>query len=163
MSEIDVLYYSALTPMTDFSLWESQNYFQHSDILLKRFMKQIVSTCLFLLVSLCVKSQAVTLAITDCNVITMQSNIVLHHQTILISNDNVLRILPSTQWANSQNIRTVDGSGKYVVPSLADMHIHVNEYSNWVFDILLSYGVTTIRVMAGNEASLKWRDSVKIT
>lgn len=123
-------------------------------------MKKIVSTCLLLLIFFRVNSQVVTLAITNCHVITMQSDRVLYHQTILISNDKILRILPSTQWVNNQNIKTIDGTGKYVIPALADMHIHINEYSQWVFDMLLSYGVTTIRVMSGNEASLKWRDSV---
>lgn len=116
--------------------------------------------CLLLLSFSYVKSQEATLAITNCNVITMKSDKVLHHKTILISNDKILKIVPATQWSNKENITTINGSGKYIIPALAEMHIHANEYSNWIFDMLLSYGVTTIRVMAGNEAVLKWRDSV---
>lgn len=106
------------------------------------------------------ESQEISLAITNCNVISMKSDKVLYHKTILISNDKILKIIPAGSWNNNQNIKTIDGSGKYVIPALADMHIHVNQYSNWVFPLLLKYGVTTIRVMAGNEAVLQWRDSV---
>lgn len=123
-------------------------------------MKTLVSTCLFLVSFFFAKTQEITLAITDCNVITMTSDKVLYHQTILISNDKILKILPASQWVNKNNITSIDGTGKYIIPALSEMHIHVNQYSNWVFPLLLSYGVTTIRVMSGNDAVLKWRDSV---
>jgi hypothetical protein len=123
-------------------------------------MKSIVLIPLCLLSFSSVESQEITLAITNCNVIPMRSNKVLRHQTILISNDKIFKILPTTQWANRSNVPSIDGTGKYIIPALSEMHIHVNEYNNWMFAMLLSYGVTTIRVMAGNEAVLKWRDSV---
>jgi hypothetical protein len=124
-------------------------------------MKGTCIFCLTLMLSLSVRSQEITLAITDCNVIPMKSDAVLYHQTILISNDKILKILPAKEWVDKKNTRTINGSGKYVIPALADMHIHANQYSNWIFPLLLSYGVTTIRVMSGNEAVLKWRDSVR--
>ena len=108
-----------------------------------------------------VQAQEVTQAIINCNVITMKNDQVLQHQTILIANDKILKILPASQWINDQRIAVIDGSNRYVMPGLCDMHIHVNMYSNWIFDLLLSYGITTIRVMAGSEAVLQWRDSVK--
>ena len=123
-------------------------------------MKPIVLIPLCLLSFSSIESQEITLAITNCNVIPMTSNKVLRHQTILISNDKILKILPTAHWVNRSNVTSIDGTGKYVIPALSEMHIHVNEYSNWMFAMLLSYGVTTIRVMAGNEAVLKWRDSI---
>ncbi|MBL7697812.1 MAG: amidohydrolase family protein [Chitinophagaceae bacterium] len=102
----------------------------------------------------------ITLAITGCNVITMNSEGVLKNQTILISQDKIVAILPADQWGNKQDIETIDGRGRYVIPALTDMHIHVNKYSDWMFPLLLLYGVTTIRVMGGSEAVLNWRDSV---
>lgn len=123
-------------------------------------MKPVISLYLLLLAFSGTQSQAITLAITDCNVITMKSNTVLRHRTILISGDKIVTVVPAAAWVNKDNVATIEGSGRYVMPALAEMHIHVNEYSNWVFDLLLAYGVTTIRVMAGSEAVLKWRDSV---
>jgi adenine deaminase len=124
-------------------------------------MNTILSIVLTFLLFTRTESQEITLAITNCNVITMVSSTVLKHQTILISNDRIYKILPASQWVNNSSTPVIDGTGKYIIPSLSEMHIHVNQYSNWMFPMLLSYGVTTIRVMAGNEAVLKWRDSIK--
>jgi hypothetical protein len=108
-----------------------------------------------------VRSQEITLAITNCNVISMTSNKVLYHQTILIADAKIVDVVPAKQWSKKQGIQMIDGSGKYVLPALTDMHIHINQYMGWIFRPLLHYGVTTVRVMAGNEAVLKWKDSVK--
>src|SRR2546421_3482494 len=123
-------------------------------------MKPVVLILLCMLFFLSVESQEITLEITNCNVIPMTSNKVLSHRTILISNDKILRILPTEQWVNKSKVPTIDATGKYIIPALSEMHIHFNEYTNWMFAMLLSYGVTTIRVMAGNDAVLKWRDSI---
>jgi len=123
-------------------------------------MKPLVYCTLFLFWFTSARSQEPTLAITNCSVIPMTSDIVLDHQTILISKDRILEVLPAAQWVNQSGIPIIDGTGKYVIPALSEMHIHANEYSNWMFDMFLSYGITTVRVMAGNEAVLKWRDSI---
>ncbi len=106
------------------------------------------------------QAQEITLAITNCNVITMKSEKVLPNQTILIAKDKVFKVLPDNRWKNIDNIKVIDAKGNYVMPALAEMHTHGNAYSRWVFDIFLSYGITTIRFMAGNEALLAWRDSI---
>lgn len=103
-----------------------------------------------------------TLAITNCSVITMKSPKVLKNQTILISGNSISDIVSADKWENVDNVPIIDGTGKYVMPGLTDMHMHINQYSNWVFPILLSYGVTTVRIMAGNEAALAWRDSIRL-
>lgn len=123
-------------------------------------MKLFLPICLLLFAFPSKKANNITLAITDCNVITMTSNKVLKHRTILVADDKIVDILPASQWRNTDNIKTIDGRGRYVMPALGDMHIHVNQYSNWVFPLLLSHGVTTIRVMSGSDMVLKWRDSV---
>ena len=122
-------------------------------------MKYILSFITLLHVSSLLNSQQITLAITNCTVIPMTSPNILAHQTILISNQRIEKILPSAQWKNN-GVPVIDGTGKFVIPALTDMHIHANQYSNWMFDMFLSYGVTTVRIMAGNTAVLKWRDSI---
>lgn len=123
-------------------------------------MKKLISFCLLSIFLVSIKAQKIDLAITNCDVITMKSDKVLYHQTILISDDKILKIIPASSWVNKQNVETIDGSNKYVIPALTDMHVHVNQYTSWVFKLYLQYGITTIRVMAGNDAALKWRDSV---
>ena len=53
----------------------------------------------------------------------------------------------------------VDGRGRYLMPGLADLHVHL--FSS---DDLLPYvasGVTTALNMSGNPQHLQWRDEVR--
>ena len=56
------------------------------------------------------------------------------------------------------HISIVDGEGKYLFPGLFDMHAHFGQPS-WV-PMYLHYGVTGIRVMAGNDQLLTLQDSL---
>ena len=55
----------------------------------------------------------------------------------------------------------VDGTDKYLMPGLADMHVHL-EYANdpRVLDLFLANGVTTVRNMDGRPYILEWRDRI---
>ncbi|HET6629501.1 MAG TPA: amidohydrolase family protein [Woeseiaceae bacterium] len=47
----------------------------------------------------------------------------------------------------------IDGTGKYLVPGFWDMHAHVNNgvlASEWMFPLLVAYGVTGVRDMLGD-------------
>ncbi len=126
-------------------------------------MKNIICIVFIICLNCKVNSQSITLAITDCNIITMNSNKVLKNQTILLSGDKILKILPAKKWNNIQ-IKTISGKGLYVIPALADMHVHansVNDENIWFLPIFLSYGITTLRFMSGDEGLLDWRSKVK--
>jgi imidazolonepropionase-like amidohydrolase len=79
-------------------------------------VKTILLFLLLLISSLVSESQEISLAITNCNVISMKSEKVLYHKTILISNDKILKIIPAGSWKNNGNIKAIDGSGKFVIP-----------------------------------------------
>lgn len=106
--------------------------------------------------------QDINLAITNCNIITMNSDRVLKNKTILISGDKIHSIVSSANWKSTKVIKTIDATNKFVIPALVDMHIHSNTYiDNFSMPMFLKYGITTVRVMAGNKDILNKRDSVK--
>ena len=55
--------------------------------------------------------------------------------------------------------RTIDGTGKYVIPGYADMHVHSMEQAHPEDNaaVLLAHGITSIRQMAGTPALLEKR------
>ena len=127
---------------------------------MKKIFFVIYLSCLTLIT---VRGQIITLAITNCNVITMKSDKILKNQTILLSSDKILKILPANKWTNKQ-VKKIDGKGLYIIPALTDMHVHANSFNSenrWFFPIFLSYGITTLRFMSGDEGLLAWRDSVR--
>ena len=60
-----------------------------------------------------------------------------------------------------ETFNAIDGTGKYLMPGLADMHVHL-EYNDdpRVLDLFLVNGVTTVRNMDGRPYILEWRDRI---
>ncbi len=55
--------------------------------------------------------------------------------------------------------RVIDGKSAFLSPGLIDMHAHIYDRSNVVAS--LSAGVTTLRLMRGEDRFLRWRDEIK--
>jgi imidazolonepropionase-like amidohydrolase len=53
----------------------------------------------------------------------------------------------------------IDGSGKFLMPGLADMHVHISNEDEFV--LFIANGVTTVRDVFGNEDRLAWRAAVE--
>lgn len=93
-------------------------------------------------------------AFVDVTVLAMDSARVLEHQTVLVRDDKIELVGNSDQVDVPSDAMVVDGRGKYLMPGLVDMHVHV-EYPN---DLLLfvANGVTSVRNMWGNTDKKRW-------
>ncbi|MGE0634265.1 MAG: hypothetical protein AB7O96_17755, partial [Pseudobdellovibrionaceae bacterium] len=94
-----------------------------------------------------------SIAFVNVNVVTMSSSTpeILYNQTVTVSqNGSILEIGPSTKIKVPKNFLAVTGNGKlFLLPALSDMHIHL-EFPEQL-ELLLAKGVTTVRVMWGND------------
>ena len=100
-----------------------------------------------------------TTAFTHVNLISMETEQLLEDQTVIVQGSKILQIGPTNKVPLSKNARQIDGSGKYLIPGLADLHVHL-----FSPDDLLSYlanGVTTVMNMDGGPMHLRWRDEVR--
>ncbi len=97
-------------------------------------------------------------AITDVNVIPMDRNRVMSHQTVLVRNGRISEIGAFGKVIVPRNAIIVEGSGKFLVPGLADMHTHV--FANAEYLLYVAQGVTTIRNMWGFPSDLGWRTKI---
>jgi hypothetical protein len=58
--------------------------------------------------------------------------------------------------------KVVDGNGKYLIPGLWDMHVHMSDIGEVAFPILVTYGVTSVRDMGGDpEVVRSFRDRIE--
>lgn len=107
-------------------------------------------------------------AIESVNLLTMESDTILAGQTVLVHDGRIAEVGPSGEVAVPDGANRIDGSGKYLIPGLAEMHGHIpsvdnpDSLGNWVRDVLFLYlanGVTTVRGMQGadNQLALKER------
>lgn len=80
--------------------------------------------------------------------------------SILIKDGRIERIEHSGNFNNEEHQTTViDGAGMYVSPGLIDAHVHIEDSA--YLALALSYGITTVRGMRGNDRQIKWRDEIK--
>lgn len=107
------------------------------------------------------RSQESVVAFVDVNVIPMNRDGVLEHQTVIVRGNRVAEIGPAAQIKAPASATTVDGRGKYLMPGFAEMHGHLPnpnagaELTENVLFLYVANGVTTVRGMLGNTAHLE--------
>lgn len=87
-------------------------------------------------------------AFTDVNVIPMDREQVLSGQTVLVENGSITAIRASSEVVAPAGALIIDGSGKYLIPGLVDMHVHIEDENDLL--LYVANGVTTVRNMWGN-------------
>ena len=99
--------------------------------------------------------------IQNVTILTMKDDEVLKNQSVLIENGVIQKIGTSIE---KQAATIIDGTGKYLMPGLADMHVHLFDKhplkNTWMMMLLLN-GVTTVRDMCGEPGKLQLRDKIK--
>jgi imidazolonepropionase-like amidohydrolase len=105
-----------------------------------------------------------TIAIENVNVVPMDREAVLPDQTVMVRDGKIVSVAPASE-ANVPAFATrIDGTGKYLMPGLADMHVHLLQYGvtdPGVLSLFLANGVTTVRNMMGNPEILEWRRRIE--
>jgi Amidohydrolase family len=101
------------------------------------------------------------LAITHITVVPMDTERLLFDQTVVIEDGHITTVVPSSaiEPADIQGAQVVDGSGKYVMPGLADMHVHY--WAPGDFAMFLANGVTVVRNMSGAPFHLTLQQKVR--
>lgn len=69
-------------------------------------------------------SIATTTAFVDVAVVPMDRERVIEHQTVLVRDGRIERIGPADVVDVPLDAARVDGRGRYLIPGLADMHVH---------------------------------------
>ncbi|MCC7131318.1 MAG: amidohydrolase family protein [Gemmatimonadales bacterium] len=89
------------------------------------------------------------LAITHTTVIDVATGNRLPNRTILVTGNRVRTVGPAGTGALPRGVRVIDGSGKFVIPGLWDMHVHTIRH-DLDFPLELANGVTGVRDMGGS-------------
>lgn len=102
------------------------------------------------------------LAITNVTVVDVAGGPSRPGQTVVVSGNRIARVGPAAGTRVPRGARVVDGTGKYVIPGLWDMHSHITMFGATGLNLYLAHGVTGIRDMGGERfAAVKaLRDSV---
>jgi imidazolonepropionase-like amidohydrolase len=80
--------------------------------------------------------------------------------TVFVSDERIAAIGPSRSVFIPRSTRTLDATGKFLMPGLVDMHAHLTGASEpsgsreFILPLLLANGITTVRDMGGDLDSL---------
>jgi hypothetical protein len=110
-------------------------------------------------------------AFINVNLIPMTSEKVIENQTVLVEGSKIIAIGDSDTMQIPEGAQVIDGKGYYLMPGLADMHMHTrkdwDDQDIWPIhplNLYLANGVTTIRDFAPQGSpityALQWRDEI---
>ncbi|HEY0729429.1 MAG TPA: hypothetical protein VGD38_15220, partial [Pyrinomonadaceae bacterium] len=120
-------------------------------------MKVLLFALLFCIAATGASVSAQTVAFTNVNVIPMDRERVLANQTVVVKNGLITEIGDAKKVKLPKDVVRIDGTGKYLIPGLVDMHTHLLSDSNEFPDsigpdelrVMVANGVTTVRFMIG--------------
>ena len=101
--------------------------------------------------------------IENVDVLPMTSEEILANHDVLIEDGRFTAIAPAGSLAVPTGVEVHDGSGRYLIPGLMDLHVHFKGGEEIQPDMLYLYlarGVTTVLSMGGNKFVLDLRDQV---
>jgi imidazolonepropionase-like amidohydrolase len=101
------------------------------------------------------------LAITHVTVIDATGAKPQDDMTVIVTGDRITALGPASKMDVPAGAQTLDGSGKFLIPGLWDLHVHIADPS--YLDLFLANGVTGVREMHAflPDTIFKMRDDVQ--
>lgn len=101
-------------------------------------------------------------AFVGVNVVPMtDATTVLRGRTVIVRDGRIAAIGPAGSVRVPAGATRIDGEGAYLMPGLADMHVHLEHIEDPdILALFLAHGVTTVRSMDGRPFILDWRRRV---
>ena len=100
------------------------------------------------------------LLIRDVTILSMDDE-APRRGSVLVRGDRIGYVGPTVSVPPAPDARVVDGSGRFLMPGLIDMHTHVSKTRGSSLSLLVSAGVTTVRDLGGDhEELLAWRREI---
>lgn len=109
------------------------------------------------------------LAITHAAVIDPATGSLRTDQTVVIAAGRIQQVVPSANYQPEKGAKLLEARGKYLIPGLWDMHVHIAGISadpNWsknvILPLLIAQGITGVRDMGGDLSVLRsWKQDIE--
>lgn len=107
-----------------------------------------------------VQQEAGTYAFVNVNIVPMDAERVLENQTVIVAEGRIKEIGHVSSVKVPIGARLIDGTGKFLMPGLAEMHGHIpppDQSQAYISSVLFMYvanGITTVRGMLGHDGQL---------
>jgi imidazolonepropionase-like amidohydrolase len=141
----------------------------------RKLLSLLLALCLLVMSAAAVKSSAQNststtapqaVAFVNVNVVPFDRERILEAQTVIVRDGRIAEIGPANKTKSPAGALEIDGRGKYLMPGLADMHVHLfpgtgqDDLAQQQLQLFLANGVTTVRNMIGKPEHLALRERV---
>jgi imidazolonepropionase-like amidohydrolase len=100
------------------------------------------------------------LVIAHVSVIDVNAGTVLPDRNVVIDGDRIT-IVEDGSVEPKKDATVIDGRGKYLIPGLWDMHVHLSWTSESALPLLVALGITDVRDMGGSLVQIDdWRSRI---
>ncbi len=107
-----------------------------------------------------VQAQNPPLVFKNVTVIDMTGKPLQAAMTVVIEGNSITKIGTTAKTKIPKNAQVIDASGKFLIPGLWDMHVHLQEKTP--FPLFIANGVLGVRHMGGNlKQVFEWREAVR--
>ena len=105
------------------------------------------------------QSRDSVLAITGVTVVDVAAGRLRPRQTIVVRGNRIATVGPAATTPVPPGATTIEGTGRYALPGMWDMHVHVLDAADRFFPLSVAAGVTGLRDMGGwLDTVAAWRD-----
>jgi imidazolonepropionase-like amidohydrolase len=138
----------------------SYNCHVDSSLLRSSYCLFFLVTGLVLLIS-CSTPHPASIAFTHVTVIDATGSVPQLDFTVMVADSRIAALGPSSSLPVRRGTTVIDASGKFLIPGLADMHVHLLGAGEpmgsrqFILPLLVANGVTTVRDMGGEADLLK--------
>jgi imidazolonepropionase-like amidohydrolase len=110
------------------------------------------SICLFL-----ARAEKFDILIKNANIVDIKNDSIINNCDIGITDQQIQLIVSSYQSHQHESLVIINAKGKFIIPGLWDMHVHLYYPEKEYLQMYLAYGVVGVREMSGKK--LHWKDS----
>jgi imidazolonepropionase-like amidohydrolase len=108
-------------------------------------------------------AQNAPLAIVDVTVIDGTGTAARQNVTVIVDGGRILAINPCGSASVPAQARVIDGRGRFLIPGLWDMHVHLSKAGKQSLGLFVANGVTSVRDMGGDLAlAQQWRREIAV-
>src|ERR1700734_551803 len=141
-----------------------------------KWVVSLVTPCILAWLACMAAAQAMplpqrqTIAITEVTVIDVEHGRSIGPRTVLVEDRRIVAIVAPHDAHIPASAQRLDGHGRFLIPGLVDMHVHLFNLSShrppndWSFPLYVVNGVTGVREMRGDAASMllvnRWRKAL---
>jgi imidazolonepropionase-like amidohydrolase len=134
-------------------------------------MKQLIFVLTLLISSYITNAQVqnIDVVIENINIVDVVRNKIIPNQTIYIQKDKIVAIEKySLSKKTTYNKQKINGKGKFIMPSLWDMHVHFGgdtliEENKMLLPLYIAMGISHVRDCAGDisPSVIEWKKAIQ--